>query len=332
MGVEIFAGNPFPENLLSLRARLLEKSPLQNPFLTPLWSYLWLRHFGRGLEVKTLLSRSSKGDPIGLGVFLDSGERGGKKGLTLLGSMDVWDYRDLILPAGKEEALGVFARLGGEGPWEALEFRGISGFSPTLRYLPDHLRACGFQVTQKIQEVSVYLNLPRAWDDFLAQMDSRDRHELRRKMHRLERESSFEIREEQEGNPGERMDAFFDLHRKSRRDRAEFMTPEMEGYFREIALRFREKGWLSLPFIRVGGKDAAVYFSFRYQGAEYVYDSGYDPEYARLSPGIVLAVDRIRRAMERGTTIFHFLRGQEDYKYHLGGKEEGICQIEAVKG
>jgi CelD/BcsL family acetyltransferase involved in cellulose biosynthesis len=333
MGVEIVEGNPFPEKLLPLWESLLQKSPFQNPFLTPLWSQLWLRHFGRNLKVKTLLSRSPDGDPLALGVFSDSGKEGGKKGLTLLGSMDVWDYRDLILSAGKEEeALGALARFWGEGPWEELEFSGISEFSPTLRFLPALLRTCGFQVTQTVQEISVYLNLPPAWDDFLAHLDSKDRHELRRKMRRLERESSFEIREEQEENLAEKMDAFLDLHRKSRRDKAEFMTLEMEGYFREIALRFREKGWLSLPFLRAEGKDAAAYFSFRYQGVEYVYNSGYDPEYARLSPGIVLAADCIRRAMERGMTVFHFLRGQEDYKYRLGGKEEKICQIKAVKG
>ena len=128
------------------------------------------------------------------------------------------------------------------------------------------------------------------------------------------------------------MDAFFVLHRKSRKDKAEFMTPNMEGYFRDVALGFQEKGWLSLPFLRAEGKDTAAYFSFRYQGVEYVYNSGYDPEYARLSPGIVLAADCIRRAMERGMSVFHFLRGQEGYKYRLGGKEEKIYQIKAVKG
>jgi len=333
MGVEIIAGNPFPENLLSLWQTLLQKSPFQNPFLTPLWSQLWLSHFGRKLEVKALVPRSSAGDPIGLGVFSDFGMGGGKRGLTLLGSMDVWDYRDLILPTGKEEeALDTLSLFWSEEPWEELEFSGISEFSPTLRFLPALLRACGFQVTQTVQEVSIYLDLPPAWDDFLAHLDSKDRHELRRKMRRLERESSFEIREGQEENLAERMDAFLDLHRKSRRDKAEFMTPEMEDYFREIALRFREKGWLSLPFLRAEGKDAAAYFSFRYQGVEYVYNSGYDPEVARLSPGIVLAADCIRRAMESGMTVFHFLRGQEDYKYRLGGKEEKIYQIKAVKG
>ncbi len=333
MGVESIAGNPFPENLLSLWETLLSQSSFQNPFLTPLWNRLWLLHFGRNLEVKTLLCRSSAGDSIGLGVFSDSQKEGGKRGLTLLGSTDVWDYRDLILPAGKEEeALDVLAHFWGEGPWEELEFSGISEFSPTLRFLPTLLRACGFRVTQTVQEVSVYLRLPPAWDDFLARLDSKNRHELRRKLRRLERESSFEIREGEEENLAERMDAFLDLHRKSRKDKAGFMTPEMENYFREIAIRFREKGWLSLPFLRIQGRDAAAYFSFRYRGVEYVYNSGYDPEYGRLSPGILLAADRIRRAMERGMTVFHFLRGQEDYKYRLGGKEEKIYQIQAVKG
>ena len=109
------------------------------------------------------------------------------------------------------------------------------------------------------------------------------------------------------------------------------MTPLMETYFREIAHRFRERGWLSLPFLRVEGRDIAAYFSFRYRGIEYVYNSGYDPEYSRLSPGIFLAAHCIGQAIGRKLKVFHFLRGQEDYKYRLGGKEEKIYRIKAVK-
>jgi CelD/BcsL family acetyltransferase involved in cellulose biosynthesis len=252
--------------------------------------------------------------------------------LSLLGSADVWDYRDLILPAGKEEeALGVLARFWAEGPWGEVQLSGISEFSPTLRFLPAILRALGFQVTEAMEEVSVYLKLPRTWDDFLIQLDSKDRHELRRKMRRLEREASFQVLDGQGEGLAQRMDAFLELHRKSRRDKAEFMTPEMEAYFRSVADRFHEKGWLSLPFLRVEEKEVAGYFSFHYRGVEYVYNSGYDPEYGRLSPGIVLAAHCIRRAIEGGMEVFHFLRGQEDYKYRLGGLDEKIFRIGAVK-
>ena len=332
MGVEVFDGNPFPDDVLSAWEALLRKCSFRNPFLTPLWSQLWLSHFGRNMEVKSFLPRSSGGDPIGLGVFSVSRKEGGKRGLTLLGSLDVWDYRDLVLPRGKEEeALSLLARFWSEGPWAELEFSGISEFSPTLRFLPAILGSCGFQVTQTVQEISVYLGLPPSWDDFLAGLDSKDRHELRRKIRRLEREPSLEIGEGQGADLAARMDSFLDLHRKSRKDKAEFMTPEMEAYFREMARRLEKEGWLSLPYLRVGGKEIGAYFSFRYEGVEYVYNSGYDTEYARLSPGIVLAAGCIRRAMEKGMKVFHFLRGQEDYKYRLGGREEKIYQIQAVK-
>ena len=333
MGVEIVEGNPPPEKLLPIWESLLQQSRFPNPFLTPLWNQLWLKHFGTGLKLKTLLLRSSGEEPLGLGVFSHSAQGMDERRIALLGSKDVWDYRDLVLPAGKEqEALGLLARWAAEGPWGELDFSGISEFSPTMEFLPALLRSSGFQVTREVEEVAVYLNLPPGWDDFLAQLNSKDRHELRRKMRRLEREAAFEIMEGAGEKLAERLDAFLDLHRKSRRDKAEFMTPGMETFFREIAHRFRERGWLSLPFLRVEGRDIAAYFSFRYGGIEYVYNSGYDPEYSRLSPGIVLAAHCIGQAIERKLKVFHFLRGQEDYKYRLGGKEEKIYRVKAVRG
>jgi hypothetical protein len=330
MEVEILEGNPLSERLVFLWDGLLQESGFQNPFLTPLWSDIWLKHFGGALALKTFLIRSSGGKASGLGVFSCSGKE--KEGLTLLGSADVWDYRDFILPAGREEeALGSWARVLAEGPWNQLELRGISEFSPTLRFLPAILRTFGFRVTEEVEEIAVYLNLPRTWDDFLNQMDSKDRHELRRKMRRLEREAAFEVLDGQGIGLSQKMDAFLELHRKSRKDKAEFMTPEMEAFFRSLADRFHETGWLTLPLLRVEGKEVAGYFSFRYRGVEYVYNSGYDPEYGRLSPGIVLAGHCIRRAIEEGTRVFHFLRGQEEYKYRLGGLEEKIFRLEAVK-
>jgi len=61
---------------------------------------------------------------------------------------------------------------------------------------------------------------------------------------------------------------------------------------------------------------------------------------AAAGPGVVfllnalsfLAAHCIGQAIEKKLKVFHFLRGQEDYKYRLGGKEEKIYRIKAVKG
>lgn len=333
MKIQVLEGNFYPEVLVREWETLLGASRLQNPFLTPLWNEIWLRHFGKSLQPQVILFRASGGALLAVGSFSNPAGQGGQKGLTLSGSTDVCDYRDIIIAPGKEEE--VFQALGrffAEGPWEYLEFNGISEFSPTRQFLPALMPLFGFPVVQEVEEVALYLDLPITWEAFLERLSSKDRHELRRKMRRLEKELAFEILRVDDGlSLRAGMEIFFALHRKSRKDKAEFMTPQMEAYFQEISTRFREKGWLNLSFLKVSGKEVAAFFSFDFAGTEYVYNSGYDPEFARFSPGIVLAAQCIRQAIERRMTGFNFLRGREDYKYHLGGREEKIYRIRVSK-
>ena len=50
----------------------------------------------------------------------------------------------------------------------------------------------------------------------------------------------------------------------------------------------------------------------------YAYLGGFDPDFARESPGTILMADAIERAAARGCTTFNFLRGREAYKYEWG--------------
>ncbi|MFH1756789.1 MAG: GNAT family N-acetyltransferase [Pseudomonadota bacterium] len=333
MKIELHEESSYSESLKKEWERILSASRYRNPFLTPTWNEIWLKHFGNTQNLQVIHFRALEGTLLALGTFVNSCGEKGEKGLALMGSTDVWDYRDLIISSGNEEE--TFIALAGffkEGPWDYLEFKGVSEFSPTAHALPLIMKSSGFQVIQEIEEIAVYLDLPPTWENFLEGLNSKDRHELRRKMRRMEKEINFELSKVEEpfAHAGE-MEIFFDLHRKSRTDKAEFMTAQMESYFREIATRFQEKGWLNLSFLKSAGKEIATYFSFDFEATEYVYNSGYDPQFRRFSPGIILAAQCIRRAIEKKMVRFNFLRGREDYKYHLGGKEEKIYRIRVEK-
>lgn len=333
MNVQVIEDRSYQEALVRDWEELLSGSRFQNPFLTPTWNEVWLKHFGKALNPRVILLRDRGGILMALGAFSNSIEEEGRRGLALMGSSDVCDYRDLVVASGREEeAFSALARSFAEGPWEYLELDGISEFSPTIQFLPPIMQSLGFRVSQEVEEIGIYLNLPGTWDEFLKKLNSKDRHELRRKMHRLEKETTFELSRVEDASslPG-KMEIFFDLHRKSRKDKAEFMTSEMEAYFRDLSARFWEKGWLNLSFLKVEGREIAAFISFDFQGAEYIYNSGYDPQFGHFSPGIVLAALCIGRAIEKGMASFNFLRGKEDYKYHLGGKEEKIYRIRVIK-
>jgi len=333
MKIELQEESPYSEPLKKEWEKLLSASRYHNPFLTPTWNEIWLKHFGNNQSLKVILFRDLGGTLLALGTFVNSCGEKGEKGLALMGSTDVWDYRDLIISPGNEaETFTALAGFFKEGPWDYLEFNGISEFSPTFHFLSTPMQGFGFRVAQEVEEVALYLDLPQSWEAFLGKLSGKDRHELRRKIRRLEREVAFETLRVEDGSSLDAgMGIFFDLHRKSRKDKAEFMTPEMEAYFREIAARFQERGWLSLSFLKLAGKEVATFFSFAFAGTEYVYNSGYDPDFSRFSPGIVLAAYCIRQAIEKGMTGFNFLRGREDYKYHLGGREEKIYRLRVSK-
>ena len=330
----VFPGHLIPEGLTREWEALLDRSRFRNPFLSPTWHEIWLKHFGQSLDTKVVTFRSPEGTLAALGVFSNDPGEGGRDRLALLGGPDVSDYRDLVIAPGKEEeACAALAQFFQEGPWAVLQLNGISEFSPTAQFFPSLAQSLGLHMSREIEEVSLYLDLPATWDEFLTGLKSKDRHELRRKMRRLEREASAHlVRVEDVPSLQRKMEVFLDLHRKSRKDKAEFMTPGMEAFFREISMRFLEKGWLNLSLLQLEGKEIAALFSFDFGGTEYVYNSGYDLQFGPVSPGIVLAALCIRRAVEQGMAGYNFLRGKEEYKYHLGGKEEKIYQMMVTKG
>jgi CelD/BcsL family acetyltransferase involved in cellulose biosynthesis len=330
MKAEIFPGRALAPEIRAAWETILEEVPHRSPFLSPLWAEVWLRHFGRSLDPKVLLFRDQGGGATGVGHFLESSENG-KRGLCLLGSRDVWDYRDLAIRPGREEEIFLsLASLMKSESFGFIELDSIPQNSPTAEVFPRVMEASGLRVSREAEETVLNLYLPSLWEGFLEGLNGKDRHELRRKLRRLEKEGPGEWSNEADlSSVDEKMNLFLDLHRRSRRDKSEFMNEQMEAYFRDLAQELLKKGWLDLSFLRFQGREIAVFFSFDFAGVKFVYNSGYDPAFSWYSPGIVLSAYCIRGAIEKGMKGFNFLRGQEDYKYHLGAKEEANLRLRA---
>lgn len=333
MKIELWEGNIPWAKLENDWDSLLEKSSFPQPFFTLTWHKVWFNHFGNPPEVKVCFAQEDNAQISGLGIFREKKDYGGKRKISLLGSLDVWDYRDFIILAGKEnEFLEKFINLFCASPWDILELNGISEFSPTFKNLPYIGQSKDLFISIEVEEISLYIDLPTSWGEFLTNLKAKERHELRRKIRRLQREEEFSVEAFRElSSPVEEIEKFLVLHRKSSGDKATFMTPKMESFFRDLAKEFHQRGWLDLAFLKIREKEAATFFSFNFRDTYYLFNSGYDPEYGRLSPGIVLAAYSIQEAIRKGKKRFNFLRGREDYKYRLGGQEEKIFRISVEK-
>lgn len=320
---------------------LLRRSRFDTVFLTAEWQRTWWHHLGRGQGSLYLLAARQNGRLVGI-LPLYTIASGNELTLYVVGCVEVSDYLDLIIEAGQEEA--VYAAFldwlaGPEAPtWTAVDLCNQPAASLSHTRLPELARAAGYSVSVAQEDVCPVIALPRpetddaagieaAWERYLAGLDKKERHEIRRKLRRMEREAPDAQLRFVAGGPDleQAVDAFIALHRFSRADKHAFMTDEMQAYFRAIAAALAERGWLQLSFLEVAGQPVATYFCFDYGDAILVYNSGYDPAAVpQLSPGWVLLAQLIQHAIALGRNRFDFLQGNEDYKYRFGGVDSPV--------
>lgn len=304
---------------------LLRRSAFDTIFLTWEWQTTWWNLLGRG-DLWLLAWHDPDGALVGLAPLFLSDD-GGRRTFSLVGCREVSDYLDFVIARGREaEVYDAFLTwlAGPDAPlWDVLDLCNLPETSQTHRRLVEMARARGYQAEAMLEDVCPIIPLPSSWDDYLASLDRHQRHEIRRKIRRLEQETtprwyivgpSHDLQAE--------MDAFIALHQRSRREKGEFMDEAMQRFFRSMARTMRDAGWLFLAFMEVNGVKAASMLCFDYNDSILVYNSGYDPEaYSSLSPGIVLLARCIEYAIQQGRRVFDFLQGNESYKYRFGGKD-----------
>ncbi len=96
---------------------------------------------------------------------------------------------------------------------------------------------------------------------------------------------------------------------------------EVRLFHRTAVPRLLASNLLRLFGLRVEGRMVAAYYGLSHRREAYAYLNGFDPAFGFNSPGTALIGHAIRDAIASGNTAFHFLRGQEPYKYAWGAED-----------
>jgi CelD/BcsL family acetyltransferase involved in cellulose biosynthesis len=295
-------------------------------FILPSWLEVWWQIFQPGTELYLIAVREQS-DIIGMAPLQVRG-----KEAFFVGSPDVCDYQDFIIVPGREKDFFnvLLDDLKQRGIGQ-LSLESVRPDSAVMTSLVDIARNRGFEVLCREGEVSVELDLPATWDDYLAGLDKKQRHEVRRKLRRLLGAGDIVYRC-QEVSPQQvdgLMDIFLRLFTLSREEKAEFMTARMESFFRSLAKTMAGLKLLRFGILEVDKVTAAMIMGFDYNETMYLYNSGYDPRYDSLSVGLLSKALCIRESIQQGKKKWDFLKGAEKYKYQLGGKEIPLynCRI-----
>jgi CelD/BcsL family acetyltransferase involved in cellulose biosynthesis len=296
----------------------------RNIFATPEWLETWWRHFG--CDRPLLAERCYAGDgrlialiplyvwrsfPLRVLRFVGHGQS------DALGPICAAEHRTTAVEALRtllaRERFHAFIgeELPAEQGWtEALQAR-------LLRRRPSPLVQFG--------DVS--------WDGFLESIGSRTRKKIRYEERRLaEQGVRHRLADVPERLPAD-LDTLFALHRaRFPRGKTAFGSARVEAFHREFAPAALERGWLYLRFLELDGRAIASSYCFRFENAEYDYNGGWDPAWARWSVGSVLVAYSIRSAIEDRLAEYKFLRGGEPFKYHFASEDPGVETVAVTPG
>jgi CelD/BcsL family acetyltransferase involved in cellulose biosynthesis len=295
--------------------KLQANSTASSVFSSPVWSKIWWQQFGSGSELH-LGAVKHQGKTIGIAPLVVKDNVA-----SFIGSSDVCDYLDFVVEPGNEE--GFFCELLDNVKAEGIIRLDLAPLRPDSTVLTNLVKVApsqAWQVSCSQEDVSVELDLPATWEDYLQLLSGKQRHELKRKLRRLDEEGELNYRHSTDASRHD-VDIFLRLFQNSRQDKAAFLTPQMESFFRAVANAMAEQELIRLNILELNKKPVAATMCFDHKDTVYLYNSGYDPAYGWLSVGVISKALCIKDSIERNKKLFDFLKGGEAYKYHLGGHE-----------
>ena len=329
------------EDFNSLAAQwnnLLAESITNVPFLRHEYLRAWWASLGGGEWTDAelaVITAERDGELLGIAPLFQTSHQD-KNSLLLLGSIEISDFLDFIVrEADLEEFLhGLLDFLASHLTltWSALDLQNLIEDSPSLPVLQAEAAARGWNFTYEKLQPAPYVAIPGNFDEYLANIKKKQRHEIRRKMRRAEtdeREIHWFIVDD-ESKLDKNIEACCRLMSQDPEKQA-FLTQTMKSQMKAAIHAAFDAGWLQLAFLEVDGVKAAGYLNFDYGNRIWVYNSGLDMSFSDLSPGWVLLGYLLQWANDHGREEFDFMRGDEDYKYKFGAVKRDVMRVRVTR-
>lgn len=275
---------------------------------SPMQTFAWIAaaaetfgQLGRG----ELLVVFDGGQVVAAAPLIASGEWCGRR--ELLSYRQVYEPADLAYEDG--QALAALAhRLCRAG--RPLLFERMFAISRSLRSLEEAADGHG-GVLIRPQAPTPWIALDAAWESPEEKLSSRRRSDLRRARRHAEQAGGAytEFHSPRPDEVDHLLDLAFDVERRSwKRSAGTALADGPAGeFYRRYARQAAAHGTFRVDLLYIGRTVAAMQLATIHQDRYWVLKVGYDPEFQRASPGILLMVEAIKRAVTDRLTSYELL-------------------------
>lgn len=306
------------------------------------WQRLWWKHFGSNLRLHIILFK--KNDRlIAIGpfyvektplMFKFSYWRLRFLGCTVPTGTSVGtfvnyspsDYLDIIVNPEYEDPVTRMFLLYLEKTgdlFNQVDFDEVSEDSFLIRKVLPAMKKKRWSLKTTRRENCPRINLPATMDDYLSDLKSKVRYELRYSKRAVAEKNLFSVKsastlQEVRNSFSE----FVELHQKRWNSQGMpgiFADQQFEDFLNDVTESFFNKGWLKIKTARTEDQVLAVDYAFRFNNRLYDYQKAFDDSspLSKYGPGKTIFYDLMEESIEEGCTVFDLMRGDEMYKMRI---------------
>jgi CelD/BcsL family acetyltransferase involved in cellulose biosynthesis len=297
-------------------------------FQSPDWLIPWVEAFAPSRL--WVLEARREGVLVGLAPLFIYGT-GGDRIVAPLGA-GVSDYLDVLIDPEVPEALEAISQFLRKhaSEWTDLRFPDLPANSPLLhgdifshdrQYFDRQVSTCEF---------CPQLKLPASIDELRSVVPAKQLRNLRAARRQV---NDAQVQLATQTTLDEFLSALFRLHEKRWQLDGEagvLSDARVRELYRRAAPRLLERGVLRLFGLRHEGELIACLMAYFEPDVARLYMQGYDPEWARASPGAQLIGAALEEAVREKKVAIDFLRGRERYKYYWGSRDVPTFQLRIV--
>jgi CelD/BcsL family acetyltransferase involved in cellulose biosynthesis len=309
--------------------QLWEADPAATPFQSPAWLIPWTRQLWGGGRIRTVVFRDA-GRIAGLAPLFFWGYGSEKEPVcvSFLGSGISDCLGPVVLPGAAQACAQelIVWLMEHSDEWQICDLQELLPDAPLLQAI----RSRGIVAQSSVCSVCPAARLAPDLEQYLAGLDSKFRTNLRRAERLLERAGPAQFVLANDSNWREILEELFRLHASRWREREEegvLAGASLRTFHREAAERMQAHGILRLYGLYCNARCIAVQYNIASKGTVYAYLSGFDPEFAKFSPGAVLLKHSIAGAIREGIEWCDFLRNREGFKYDWGAVDRAHQRI-----
>ena len=293
------------------------------PYLRPGWMGAWWNCFGQGRLIVVALRGSE-----GLEAVLPLEARG--RDVCSLSNEETPRFGPVVSgqPANQELGRELFARAG-----RGVRLGWLSAEDAAT--LAVAAVRSDYRTSTALSAATPFVALSGDWESYLGEMKPDRRRQLRRRRRRLEEmgEVTLDVRDGTEGLEAA-LDEFIDVEGsgwKGQAGTAIRLQPRLGAFYRQVGRWAADRGELRLAFLRVDGRPIAAHLYLQSAEILYRFKSGYDEDWSKQAPGLLLTGAMIERAFDEGLKLYDFLGGGESHKLDWMADARPLVRLHAYE-